>query len=97
MPYGFSLSPVFAEFWMQLFEDQVIKSIEEIQFYRRYVDDTIVCIPKSFLQTLLGLVNSYHPALEFKYEEEENGTISFLDILIMRQDDDSVKILVRIV
>jgi len=45
LPMGSPLSPVFAEFFMQKFEESIVPSQSSIQFWKRYVGD-ILCILK---------------------------------------------------
>lgn len=54
-------------------------------FWVRYVDDILEKIKKGQTQELTGNI-------QFTHEEEENGTISFLDVKIHHRDDGSVKI-----
>ena len=58
---------------------------------RRYVDDIFsVLKSQDQLQTCLDSLNSKHPIIKFTVEKENNGSISFLDILVSRTIDSTV-------
>ena len=92
---GSPLGPVLANLFMGKFESEWLQeqlgSDGSPLYYRRYVDD-IFCVLKSRdqLQTCLESLNRKHPNIKFKVEEENNGSISFLDILVSRTTDSTV-------
>ena len=58
-----------------------------IIYYRRYVDDVIVLFKsKDRVNKFLRYMNTRHPNIEFTHEEENNGSMSFLDVTITRVD-----------
>jgi hypothetical protein len=90
-PMGSPISPVFAEFFMQLFESKTVVHLKQIHFYRRYVDDTSTIIDKDSLDEIHQVFNSFHPSLQFTYEEETDGHLPFLDIDQIRGNDGKIK------
>ena len=46
-----------------------------------------MCIDKRYLNEVLTIFNSYDNNLKFTYEIEQNNTISFLDLSLMRQNN----------
>ena len=52
--------------------------------WKRYVDDTIAYVKTDAIEHDLFILNSFHGNISFTYEQEINGKISFLDILILR-------------
>ena len=52
--------------------------------FGRYVNDIIRTARKEAIHGILGSANSLHPSLEFTVEEENKGTIPFLDMLLRR-------------
>jgi hypothetical protein len=40
--------------------------------------------PDTSVQQVLALLNSFHPSIAFTYEEEEHGSIAFLDVKVIR-------------
>lgn len=57
----------------------------EITFIKIFVDDTLVAIPRGNQQIFLTALNSFHPQMKFTFEEEdENQSINFLNLTIIR-------------
>ena len=56
-------------------------------FYFRYVDDTILCIKSDQVDTVLQVFNNYNPHLKFTFELEINSSINFLDITLIRNNN----------
>jgi len=61
---------------------------------KRYVDDVLDVIKKNQVKNFTDHLNSIDDtnSIKFIYEEETNGVIPFLDLLINRQPDKTVKI-----
>lgn len=55
----------------------------------RYVDDIFVVIKKSEAKKLKEILNSYaeYPTIKFTMEEEINGSLPFLDVLVTRKNN----------
>ncbi|XP_071944448.1 uncharacterized protein [Antedon mediterranea] len=66
------------------------------KLWRRYVDDVLEIIKKDSTQKLTDHLNSIDPTgnIKFTFEEENQGKIPFLDTLIVRKEDGSLKLLV---
>ena len=91
---GSPLGPTLANLFMGKFESEWLSQLDpdcSPLYYRRYVDD-IFCVLKSkeHLDSFLLSLNSKHPNIKFTAEEEQNGCIPFLDILITRNSDSTV-------
>ena len=63
-----------------------------IPVYFRYVDDTFLLIPKDKVLDTLTKFNSYHNRLQFTYEIENNNCLNFLNVLVIRNSDNSISI-----
>ena len=48
------------------------------------MDDTIAYVKPDAIDYVLSILNSFHKNISFTYEQEINGKISFLHILILR-------------
>ena len=59
-------------------------------FYHRYVDDTILCIKKDQLQSVLDTSNGYNEYLQFTHEIEIDNSINFLDLTMIRKDNNII-------
>ena len=90
---GSPLGPLFADIFMSHLEQTVLNEyIAQTSFYKRYVDDTfIVCNKKADAELLLFKFNESHPNIKFTLEHEENGRIPFLDVMINRSGNGSIK------
>ena len=89
---GSPLGPVLADFFMSKIESQISDEISELSFYKRYVDDTLIfCDSEQQFELFIQRMNNVHPNLRVTSEIESDGSIPFLDILISRRDDGSIK------
>ena len=57
-----------------------------LPFFFRYVDDIITAVPTDKIDTILNTFNSYNHKIKFTIEEESDGKICFLDVLIIRDE-----------
>ena len=60
-------------------------------FFKRFVDDCLLCIPLNKLQYTLNKFNSFHPKLQFTHETEKNHTINFLDFQLNYNENKTIK------
>ena len=73
---GSPISPLFADLVMEDLEIECTKKLKseyncEFLFYRRYVDDTIMCVKNEQIRTVLKVFNDYNNNLKFTYEVEK--------------------------
>ena len=89
------VSPIITSLYMENFELEVLKSAKQPpRVWMRYVDDTFVVIKKNYAQEVTDHINSFNPNIIFTNDPEVDGKLPFLDTLIKRQADGSVKITV---
>lgn len=79
----------FADICMHDLEKSCLNTLKlthncNVLFYFRYVDDTILCAHKNFVNTLNKVFISYHKKLQFTYKLETGGKINFLDSSLIR-------------
>ncbi|XP_046587801.1 uncharacterized protein LOC124292954 [Neodiprion lecontei] len=55
-------------------------------YAQTYVDDIITAVPSDKVAEMLSVFNSFHPRLQFTSELESNHQISFLDVLIINDN-----------
>ncbi|XP_046615634.1 uncharacterized protein LOC124303010 [Neodiprion virginianus] len=85
---GSPISPVVANLVLEHFEKKIISHLPfSLPFYYRYVDDIITCVKKENLQLLLTKFNNFHPRIQFTFELEKDGKISFLDTMVINHND----------
>jgi len=86
-PMGSPLSPILANIFLLTLESKIVSKNNNIILWCRYVDDVFAIIRSRFQDTILTQLNNFHPSISFTTEEEQNGKIPFLDILITTMDD----------
>lgn len=88
---GNPASPSLANIVMNFLINNFLKKITyDIPFIKIYVDDTSLAVPKSKKNEILLLFNSFNNKLQFTMESENNRKISFLDVLLIHNDDDTI-------
>ena len=81
---GSPLGPVIAGIFMVELERSLLpKLFSYITSWKCYVDDTIAYVKIDAIDQVLSILNLFHETISFTYEQEINGKISFLDILIL--------------
>ena len=84
------LGPVIANIFMVELERTIVPQLEgTIDLWYRYVDDTFTFIRKDCVEAVLESLNGFHPNIKFTFEKETNGSISFLDVSVIRKPDGS--------
>ena len=96
---GLPLGPTFANIFMCFYEKVWLSDCPphfKPIFYRRYIDDTFLLFrDKSHLPEFLNYLNAKHPNIKFTFECENNGTLSFLDTKISRENNNFVSSVYR--
>ena len=83
LPMGSPLSATLANIVMEEAETKIINELSYyIKFYYRYIDDTLICLPKNKINDVLNKFNKIHPKLIFTLEKSVNDSINFLDLNI---------------
>ncbi|KAG5867665.1 hypothetical protein JTB14_009046 [Gonioctena quinquepunctata] len=66
---------------MEELENEVIAGLDYVPyFYKRYVDDYVLCIPINKLEYAHQAFNSFHPRKQLTIEKEQQHSINFSDI-----------------
>ncbi len=96
---GSPVSPLLANLFMEWLEQEAMATapIEcRPKLWKRYVDDILEIVKKNEVENLTNHLNQIDKSnsIKFTHEEEKEGTIPFLDTLIVRKPDKSVKLLV---
>jgi hypothetical protein len=85
---GLPGSPAIADLVMTILLETVVPRLsEDFIFLGKYVDDLSGAVKIGSTLKVLNEFNSYHPAIQFTIEEEVDGKIPFLDMLLNRHDD----------
>ena len=85
MAMGSPLRPVLSDIFMIELETSLSPElIDYIQFWKRYVDDTICFIKVGSVNYILSVLNSFDMNIKFTYELEHDGKLPFIDVLLCR-------------
>ena len=72
---------------MEIFEKLALEMAPtRPRLWKRYVDDTFCILRKCSTEELLHHLNGVRPT-KFTVEQEEDGTLLFLDTLLRRRED----------
>ena len=88
---GSPVSVVVANLVMEDVEERDLESFHSPPcFWKRYVDDTITALPRNLIAPFLDHLNGIEPSTRFAKEEESDGHLAFLDVLLCREDDSTI-------
>lgn len=62
-----------------------------VSFFKLYADDTILTVRENSIDDTITVFNSDQSKLKFTCQMENNNSIKFLDVLIIRQENDQLK------
>ncbi|BHF74639.1 hypothetical protein SprV_0501772500 [Sparganum proliferum] len=89
-PMGSPISGFLAEITMQKLEATALPLVNP-KLWLRYVDDTFVIVKKDQLETLHNTINSTMPGIKFTLEKEVDKELPFLDVLVQRKTDGTLR------
>ena len=86
---GSPISPIIANLFMEDLETRALSTTPHPpSLWKRYVDDTLTIIKRDHKDTFLDHLNSIDANIKFTSEDpKEDGSISFLDILIIPEEN----------
>ncbi len=87
LPMGGRLSPILAGIFMEDLEARAMAtSLVVPHLFKRYVDDIFLIWDRSLghYTSFLDCLNQQHPNIQLTVEEEMNGSLPFLDVLVTR-------------
>ena len=89
---GSPISPIVANLYMENFEAKAISTaVHSPYLWKRFVDDTFTILKSSQKRAFLDHINSIDQHMQFTSEEQrEDGSMPFLDILVMPNKDGSL-------
>ena len=91
---GSPVSPIVANIFMEAFESRALSTaVHPPKLWRRYVDDTCVIQDQAHKEEFLNRITSVDNAIHFTVEEaKEDGSIPFLDTLIIPEQNGTFSI-----
>ena len=89
---GSPISPIVANLFMEDFEVKAIQSAKNPpKMWKRYVDDTCVILSSASKDEFSQHINNIDPRIQFTSEDSKpDGSIPFLDCLVIPQSDGSI-------
>ena len=88
---GSPVSPAVADIFMEDLEEKFLSTFSNSpRFWKRFVDDIISVIKRKDKEEFLEHLNRQHSRIRFTVEEENDGSLPFLDVLFQRQQDGHV-------
>lgn len=89
---GNPLSPAAADLVTEMLLNDAVNELQfNIPVIRKYVDDLILAVPEDKLDEVLAVFNSQNPSIQFTMELENERRLPFLDMVLVRQADQTVK------
>jgi hypothetical protein len=91
-PMGDAASPVQADFVLDFLLDECRKKFDfPIPLLKKYVDDLVLIVPENKVKYIQEVFNDFHQNIKFTVEEEMNGEIPYLDMILKREADGTIK------
>ena len=82
---GSPVSPVVSDIFMEDFEDKALSDGSICpRLWKRFVDDVLAVVKRDKGSPLLDHLNEQHPNIKFTMEEEEEGSLPFMDVRFTR-------------
>ncbi|XP_058827371.1 uncharacterized protein LOC131687310 [Topomyia yanbarensis] len=89
---GSPLSPILADIVLDSIIDTTVKTFSfTIPVLGKYVDDLFLAIPKDKAQIVLEQFNKQEEHLQFTAEIEQNSRLPYLDMVVVRKADQSLR------
>ncbi|XP_062715519.1 uncharacterized protein LOC134291590 [Aedes albopictus] len=88
---GSKLSPLLADLFMSDLENEAQKQKLFPRVWWRYVDDVFAPVKERYVDQTLSMLNSQHETIKFTVEKEVDGKLPFLDLMISRNEDNTLK------
>ena len=90
---GSPVSAVVANLYMEFFEELALETAPtRPRLWKRYVEDTFCILRKDSTEELLHHLNGVRPIIKLTAEQEEDGTLPFLNALLRRREDGSLNV-----
>ena len=90
-PMGSPLSPLVSKLIMEGVEKRALLKLPfKPILYKRYVDDILTIVPTDKIPEFFDVFNSIEQFIKFTFEKEENNTLNFLELDIIKNSNGSL-------
>ena len=87
---GSPLGPAVSGIFMVELENTLVPTLSNhLKSWKRYVGDTNCLIKEDSIEHVISVLNGFHQFIQFTYETEPNNRLSFRDVLIIRNGQNS--------
>ena len=91
VPMGPCISPILADIFMEFVEHRAISTFHTPpKLWIRYVDGTVCVIVQQYAEEFHKHLNSISPSITFTLEREQNQSLTFLDVKVTRNRDNTI-------
>ena len=88
---GSCISPILADIFIEFVEHRAISTFHTPPKLRvKYVDDTFCVIKQQYAEEFHKHLNSISPSITFTLEREKNQSLTFLDVKVARNKDNTI-------
>ena len=88
---GSPLGPVLANIFMTELEIAMITSLGNyLQNWKRFVDDTFTFVLPDKIGYIVNQLNSFDENIQFTFEMEEETKLAFLNVMVIRNTNDTI-------
>lgn len=89
---GNPLSPIIADIVTEDLLDRALSSLDlPVPYVRKYVDDLFLSLPVDKIDHVKDVFNQQNSNIQFTVEKEQNRRLPFLDMTLVRMDDQTIK------
>ncbi|XP_058832904.1 uncharacterized protein LOC131690856 [Topomyia yanbarensis] len=89
---GNPLSPIIADMVLEDLLNEALTVVNiPIPYLKKYVDDLFLSLPRDKIEAIKTTFNSLNHHIQFTTEVEENKRLPFLDMVLVRKDDQTIK------
>ena len=89
---GNPLSPIIADMVLEDLLDEAIEMVDlPILILKKYVDDLFLSLPRDQIEAVRNVFNGINQHLQFTSEVEVGNRLPFLDMMLIRKEDQTVK------
>ena len=87
---GSPLSSITADIVMEELEETIVPKINNLAFFKRYVDDCLLRCHSDQIDSIVEIFNQYHPRIKFTKEIASKNKINYLDMTLIKTSNGTI-------